>query len=189
MNIGVGVAGAGVGILTHNRISNIVSSRAAARACAASYANALRNFNSGDCPKVRMPIVFMSETRMPGIGEHVALSQSAGSPAILNRTALLNVTNRLVATAKCVRGMSFPVTNSGTSCDEYPFASSYQGGIGSTTAMVPWRSNLVQGGVLSGFYSACLVQPDVFPLNEFLVVPVMAPPSGANFQCRFFGAR
>lgn len=29
--------------------------------------------------------------------------------------------------------------------------------------------------------------PDVYPLNEFLVLPVVAAPT--SFECRFFGAR
>ncbi len=186
--LGVRVAPVGAGILIGNRINNIVRSRSAAKSCAAAYSSGLRAFGSGDCPGVRMPIVFMSEALMPGIGEHVAESQAMGSPATLNRTALLKSTNRGVALAKCALGMDIPVQNGGSSCDEYPFASTYQGGIGSTVAKVRLLSNWTQGGVLSSFYTACLVTPDVFPTNEFLVLPVVSSP-GTNFQCRFFGPR
>ena len=187
--MGARVVGAATGMFIGSRINNIVSSRAAARACAARYATGLRSFGAGDCSDVRMPIVFMSESKMPGIGEHVMKSMAQGSPAIVHRTFLLKLTNRLVATAKCRRGMSISIVNAGTSCDEYPFASTYEGGLGSTVAKVPWLSNLIQGGVLSGFYSACMVEPEVLPLNEFLVLPVANGPAGANFQCRYFGAR
>ena len=188
MNRGVRGVGAGAGILIGNRINNIVKSRAAAAACAAKYATGLRSFFPGDCSDVRMPIVFMSEAVMPGIGEHVMESQASGRPAILNRTALLKATNRGGAIAKCALGMDLPVQNAGSSCDEYPFASTYQGGVPASVAKVPLMSNWVQGGVLSGFYSACMVTPDVFPTNEFLVLPVASSP-GTNFQCRFFGPR
>jgi hypothetical protein len=188
LTLGVRVASAGSGILVGSRVDNIVKSRTVARACAATFAAGLKAFSAGDCASVRMPIVFMSESLMPGIGEHVMKSQAMGSPAILNRTALLKYTNRALNIAKCRFGVGVPVVNSGSSCDEYPFASTYQGGIGATVAKVDLFSNWVQGGVLSGFYSACLVTPDVFPLNEFLVLPVVSAP-GTNFQCRFFGPR
>jgi RHS repeat-associated protein len=188
VGLGVRAVSAGAGILIGSRINNIIRSRTAARVCAATFSSGLRAFDSGDCPEVRMPIVFMSEVLMPGIGEHVAESQAMGSPAVLNRTGLLRTTNRGVALAKCALGMDIPVQNGGSSCDEYPFASTYQGGLGSTVAKVRLLSNWTQGGVLSGFYNACIVTPDIFPTNEFLVLPVASSP-GSNFQCRFFGPR
>ncbi|KAK0530851.1 hypothetical protein OC834_003169 [Tilletia horrida] len=39
------------------------------------------------------------------------------------------------------------------SCDEYPFASSAEGGAGAVTRCVPSRENSVQGGTLSSFYT------------------------------------
>ncbi|MGA9334840.1 MAG: RHS repeat-associated core domain-containing protein, partial [Rudaea sp.] len=186
-NIATATVGTAIGITVGGRINNIVRSRAAAKACAASYASGLRPYTSGDCSQVRMPIVFMSETLMPGIGEHVQKSQALGSPAVLNRTSLLKITNRALNIAKCKIGLGISVANGGSSCDEYPFASTYQGGIGATVAKVPLYSNLVQGGVLSSFYYACFVPPDVFPVNEFLVIPVLSTPT--NFECRFFGPR
>ena len=38
------------------------------------------------------------------------------------------------------------------SCDEYPFASSNQGGLGSVIRRVPLVENNRQGGALSAFY-------------------------------------
>jgi hypothetical protein len=38
------------------------------------------------------------------------------------------------------------------SCDEYPFASTGQGGAGSSTRGVPLWENWLQGGLLSAFY-------------------------------------
>ncbi|MFZ6682149.1 NucA/NucB deoxyribonuclease domain-containing protein [Undibacterium sp. Tian12W] len=137
--------------------------------------------------QIRMPIVFMSESQLPGVGQHVYLSQAMASQAILHRTQALRYTNRLVALAKCALGQGMPVTNKGTSCEEYPFASSYEGGIGGTVAKVPPKSNSGQGGVLSAFYRFCDVVPEVFPLNEFVVVPVASAP--VSFQCRRFGNR
>jgi RHS repeat-associated protein len=182
------IIGAGSGILIGARINNIVQSRAAARTCAAKYSATLTSWSSGDCPDVRMPIVFMSDVVMPGIGQHVQMSQAMGSPAILNRSAFLKYANRALNLTKCVMGLAMVTAAGGTSCDEYPFASTYQGGLGATVAKVPWTSNLAQGGVLSSFYTACMVQPDIYTLSEFLVIPVLQTTAG-NFQCRFFGGR
>jgi hypothetical protein len=134
-----------------------------------------------------MPIVFMNEITMPGIGEHVFWSQSLwGEPARLHRTFLAKGMNRNIAYAKCAAHfMEVAVSTPGSSCDEYPFASTLEGPIG-TVAFVPLPSQWVQGGVLSVFYTACLIPPDVPVLNEFLVLPVMSAPSA--FQCRYFGS-
>ncbi|MFZ6682210.1 hypothetical protein ACO0LI_30370 [Undibacterium sp. Tian12W] len=74
-------------------------------------ASAPKSFVDGDCPDVRMPIVFMSESQLPGVGQHVYLSQAMASQAILHRTQALRYTNRLVALAKCALGQGMPVTN------------------------------------------------------------------------------
>ena len=38
------------------------------------------------------------------------------------------------------------------SCDEYPFASTDQGGAGASAANVQLRQNRIQGGLIGGFY-------------------------------------
>lgn len=169
------------------RIKAIVNSRAKAKECASSFVVAPRSFGSGDCPDVRMPIVFMSEVQLPGIGEHVLKSQEKGSSSILHRSSYFQYTNRLVATTKCALGMDILVTKSGSSCDEYPFASSIEGGMNATVAKVPILSNLTQGGVLGAFYTVCGVIRDFIPLNEFVVIPVAS--ATQSFQCRWFGSR
>jgi RHS repeat-associated protein len=131
----------------NQRIKNVVGSRAAAQQCARSFAAGLKSFGPGDCPGVRTPIVVMSEDRMPGIGEHVQIFQSMGSPALLDRTVIDKIPNRVAALVKCyLAGQTIQVAQGGKSCDEYPFASTLQGGAPATIAKVPLRSNLVQGG-------------------------------------------
>jgi len=62
----------------------------------------------------------------------------------------------------------------GLSCDEYPFASTYQGGAGASTMPVPGWEQSVQGGVNSSFYQGNnnqlrpLVNGDIFAV---VVVP------------------
>lgn len=46
----------------------------------------------------------------------------------------------------------------GLSCDEYPFASTYEGGKGATTAIVPIKENSLHGGQLSYFYTKNKIQ-------------------------------
>ena len=44
------------------------------------------------------------------------------------------------------------------SCDEYPFASTYEGGKGATIAEVPLKENQSQGGQLNAFYKKNNIQ-------------------------------
>ena len=176
----------GVAMVGHQRIRNVTQSRAAAQACASLYGTNLQDFPSGACPNVRMPILFHPEVIMPGIGEHVQKSIADGSPAILNRTFVRKSSNLLAALAKCRAGDTISVNAHGRSCDEYPFASTTQGGSSATVAKVPLPSQWVQGGIISAFYSVCLVAPDAGALSEFLVIPTRSRPGGRSFQCRFF---
>ena len=106
---------------------------------------------------------------------------------MLDRSVLTIGKNRSIARRKCRRGEDLPVLAGGTSCDEYPFASSRQGGAGGTVAKVPLTSNLRQGGVLRSFYFGCLISPDptgLTNLGKFLVLPVSE--AGKSFDCRIF---
>ncbi len=136
------------------------------------------------CPNTLLPIVFMSADRMPTIAAHVALAQP---PEILSRAGLgQNVRNRLVAIAKCALGGSINLrTALNNSCDEYPFASSIEGGIALTvsTMWVPIAEQWSQGGVLAAFYAYCNVLPGVPVMNVFGVLPVASSPT--SFQCAF----
>lgn len=57
---------------------------------------------------------------------------------------------------------------SGSQLDEFPYASTYQGGLGSFAGPVPAIQNAVQGGLLSAFYRYSLKGEPA----PFLVVPV-----------------
>ncbi|HEY0691486.1 MAG TPA: NucA/NucB deoxyribonuclease domain-containing protein [Kribbella sp.] len=66
--------------------------------------------------------------------------------------------------------------NYGDSCDEYPFASSVEGGGGAQTQEVPLREQLCQGGTLRRQYQA----QEINDGSEFAVVVIdlAAIPSG-----------
>ena len=105
-----------------------------------------------------MPTVRFSRARGPEIGQNFDVAVANGAPTRLTRASLAQkVANRRAA----LRGQSrAPV---GLSLDEYPFASSVEGGAGSTVRAVPVGEQCYQGGVLSGFYKANGVKPgDVF---------------------------
>ena len=57
----------------------------------------------------------------------------------------------------------------GWSWDEFPYASTMQGGAGAMTAKVPLLENCIQGGMLGAFYRWVLKG---VPYSEFLVVPI-----------------
>jgi hypothetical protein len=163
------------------RANQVIASRAAAVECAQRLRGTAVTGSAG-CPgNEAIPIVFMSAALMPAISLHVETSQAFyGTPALLNRTWIFKSLNRRWATTKCALGLNL-VVNAGESCDEYPFASTYQGGPLSTVAGVPLTENWLQGGILSWFYAACRVAPDVPYFNEFVVIPVLAAPTA--FQC------
>jgi hypothetical protein len=64
---------------------------------------------------------------------------------------------------------------SGLWCDEYPFASSREGGPGSSVMLAPAWEQLIQGGYLSAFYGLCKVTPNVSPDDAFAVGPTGLP--------------
>ena len=74
------------------------------------------------------------------------------------------------------RFVSDPPTN--TSCDEYPFASSSQGGDSATTsiAAVPPLANSSQGGILNGQYNA----KRILVGDDFYIHVILADPRTGN---------
>ena len=163
--------------------NSVIASRAAAAQCAARYRDTAVTGNISCAGNTSIPIVFMSAAPlMPTISAHVAASQSIyGRPSVLRRSWIFKDLNRRWATSKCGIGLDL-VVNAGTSCDEYPFASSYEGGPLSTVAGVPLAENWYQGGVLSWFYASCGVLPDIPYFNEFVVIPVLS--TTQTHQCK-----
>jgi hypothetical protein len=131
------------------------------------------------------PMVFMRYSRIRHITDHVNASQVSGRPSLLDRTVspVQIATNRAVAMVACAMGATL-LPDAGSSCDEYPFASTVQGGVGASVRKVPLVEQFSQGGTLSIFYSLCGIFPSVPGLDEFLVVPVLAAPR--SFSCGMF---
>ncbi len=96
-----------------------------------------------------LPVLVIESQRMPYIAAHIRDAQAAGYPSVLRR--LKNKTqserNRDAACAELPSPRP-----SGMQCDEYPFASTYEGGANSSARLVPEKEQEIQGGVMSGFY-------------------------------------
>jgi hypothetical protein len=82
----------------------------------------------------------------PQLAENIAHAQAAGRPSVLtyNGGGAAAQANRGAATQGIPR---IP----GTSVDEYPFASTTQGGAGAWVGHVPVRQQLQQGGIIRQF--------------------------------------
>lgn len=176
LTAGVSLAASAALITAYDSANTRQRAKAAAMACAASIAMTAIGTRS-PCGLNPYPMVFMRQSVIPAITQHVAASQAAGRPNVLHRTAnpLLIAANRLAATGKCLVGATL-LPAAGISCDEYPFASTYEGGLAATVRFVPLHEQLSQGGTLSSFYALCSIVPEVPGLQDFLVVPVISAP-------------
>jgi len=185
INIG-GFVGNIIGItataLIVSSAAQIVASIPIAKACAATHAGTAVT-GKLTCGNGHIPIVFMEKMVVGDVFDHVLKSQSLhGSPSVLTRTFTNIISNRVAAMAFCAAGLQIHKSATGTSCDEYPFASSNEGGVNATVADVTLRNNLSQGGVLSLFYRYCKVPAGVAVFNTYVVIPVISAPT--RWQCK-----
>ncbi len=107
-----------------------------------------------------LKFVILDAARMPFITRNVSTAWKAGHPGVLTKDSTRQADNRKKA---CLP--SFPRTYGGQ-CDEYPFASTRQGGAGAQEHEVPARENLCQGGTLRTKYAAAGIEDG----DDYLVV-------------------
>jgi hypothetical protein len=108
----------------------------------------------------RLPVYVVDSKKTPEIAKHVRAALAAGQPSLLTRaTGAVQRANRRAACGHWPRG-------SRLSCDEYPFASTIQGGQGASIAGVPRVEQRRQGGSLRAFYAKERVRVG----DSFLVV-------------------
>jgi hypothetical protein len=87
---------------------------------------------------------------LPTIAAHIQRAQNAGHPMLLTYVGPGNPIrndNRDLACTAAIKRSYAPL-----SCDEYPYASTFQGGFGASTAPVDVGENRAQGTLLSSFY-------------------------------------
>lgn len=95
-----------------------------------------------------LPTVTFPSFTLPAIAAHINRAQNSGFPSVLTRLTDRAQIRRNRREA-CRGFISIPPL---ITCDEYPFASSYQGGAGSSTAAAPQTEQSIQGGILGAFY-------------------------------------
>ncbi len=100
-------------------------------------------------------VVPMPRSVIPDVADHVASAQASGQPQSLHRAT--------PAQARTNRRLTRPGWSAGPGYqwDEYPFASSIEGGPGASVARVPERQNRIQGGIIAGSYLLQRITPNV----------------------------
>lgn len=112
------------------------------------------NGPNGNGADAALPTVTFSRGRAPGVARTFDDAVADGAPTTLTRadreTKLANRDAALDGVPKAPKGQSL---------DEYPFASSAEGGSGATVRPVPVGEQNYQGGKLSSFYRNNGVNP------------------------------
>jgi hypothetical protein len=124
-------------------------------------------------------ILVVEATKMPFIARNTKLAWASGSPAVLRMDRSRQTGNRRQACGKFK-------TSYGGQCDEYPMASTAEGGTGARTEEVPGRENLCQGGSYMHQYPpngeqflVVISRPDLIASDPFTGTDI-----AANQGCR-----
>lgn len=98
--------------------------------------------------KGALPELRISASKYPELAENILNAQKAGHPSVLTHggEAVMNA-NRNAALHQPYRDF-VPNVGRGLSRDEYPFASSLQGGAGSWVGHIPVSQQQAQGGLI-----------------------------------------
>ncbi|CAB4023437.1 Hypothetical predicted protein [Paramuricea clavata] len=98
------------------------------------------------CPTITFPCG--RGTVMPNVCQNMRTAIAKGHPTRLHRITDSKAIAKNRRDSGCTRMRKTP----GNNCDEYPFASSREGGAGAEIKLVPSRENSKQGGLLGAFY-------------------------------------
>lgn len=130
-----GATGSGVEIIGDgdSRVMTATSAESEVKNCTAE--QIITNRECGD-----LSVLLVNARKMPFVARNTELAWKSGLPAVLTMNRSKQGANRAVACPP-----SFPRPHGG-SCDEYPMASTDQGGSGARAEEVPQRENLCQGG-------------------------------------------
>jgi hypothetical protein len=113
----------------------------------------------GRCDDLKF--IKIDAARMPFIARNISTAWEAGKPGVLTK----NNKAGEMANRKWVCRQSFPRPHGGQ-CDEFPFASTQQGGEGAQEHEVPPRENQCQGGTMVRQYATAQINDG----DSFLVV-------------------
>jgi hypothetical protein len=110
-------------------------------------ANGVANVASeGAQASVELPTLEVDSSKMPNISENIREAIESGQPSVLTRTedpVQIRVNRTTACAGFCGEG----------SPDEYPFASTAEGGEGAQVRGVPIEEQRIQGAVLKNFYT------------------------------------
>ena len=122
-------------------------------------------FSKGARPEIAVPV----------IAANIERGQALGLPRMLTYLGRGNPQQKLNRDLACDKDRQRReygrVAGGGTTCDEYPFASTFQGGANTVIAEVSGAENSKQGGILSGFYGRTFGYVGG-PLAKFVVIIV-----------------
>lgn len=119
----------------------MVAAETEAKFASCSPATAITEKHCGD-----LRVLVVDASRMPFIARNTKLAWESGRPAILTMNRGKIRSNRAAACPK-----SFPTPHGGQ-CDEYPMASTEEGGVRARREEVPPRENRCQGGMYGAQY-------------------------------------
>lgn len=98
----------------------------------------------------KIKVIPIPKCVIPAVATHVANAQALGYPGLPVPLTRCDPTQAKANRAAALAGLGSAFPNS---WDEYPFASSWQGGSWTSVAPVPLWQNLVQGGIISACYA------------------------------------
>jgi RHS repeat-associated protein len=102
-------------------------------------------------PPSSVPTLAIDSRRMPNIANNIQNAQDNGAPTVLTRTTNSDlIASNRAAACRGFCGVGSP--------DEYPFASTYQGGSGAFVTGVPLQEQHIQGWTLMQFFKTFGIQ-------------------------------
>jgi RHS repeat-associated protein len=110
-----------------------------------------------------LPTLYIRRSQMPEIAAHTAQAIESGAPSVLTRGQ-----SNLIDAQRRAAQRGLPRAPSGRQIDEYPYASTQEGGAGAYTAFVPRSEQGVQGATIGNFYRQFSIQPG----DQFRVVVI-----------------
>jgi hypothetical protein len=132
-----GAAG-GVELVGEGEVRFMVASSASSRV---NRCTPQKSLTDGACEDLKF--VIFDAAKMPFITRNISEAWKSGKEGVLTKDSGAETRNRKEVCLK-----SFPRAHGGE-CDEYPFASTRQGGRGAREMEVPARENRCQGGTLN----------------------------------------
>jgi RHS repeat-associated protein len=121
-----------------------------------------------------LPILYVHAHRMPNIALNIFMAQSVdGRPMLLTYFGIDPLRKKANRDLACPSSRPRPP---GMQCDEYPFATTVEGGLNTSTMDVPAIEQQRQGGELNAFYGRLRMRPQIMQLPnhwQFAVVVVL----------------